>query len=173
MTFAKKIPRLPEVPGLPGVAADVTTDEGRRIERLRARKKELEERIGALHRRAVELDEIELFQREVAELEAELKAMQDIEKRSSAMDPIRQLETIEKAVANATAEPARLRKAAEDVYDDVVERITRTEGCDARRAHYLASKDPIGKRAYAQVVELQDRARAARDGAGRIGAFLG
>lgn len=89
------------------------------------------------------------------------------------MDPMRQLETIEKAMANATAEPDRLRKSAEDLYDEVVKRIAETEGCDMRRAHYLASKDPIGKRAYAQVVELQERARTARDGAARIGAYLG
>ena len=88
------------------------------------------------------------------------------------MDPIKQLEIIEKAVGNATAHPAQLRKSAEAIYDDVAARIQKSEQCDARRAHYLASQDPIGRRAYANVVELQERERTARDGANRIGAYL-
>lgn len=149
-----------------------------RVRELEKRKKELEDELGAFDDADEKRDRVAELEREVAELEVAVEAERRqrdaaTDKRSNVMDSIKQLETIEKAVANATAEPARLRKAAEDLYDEVVKRIAETEGCDMRRAHYLAGKDPIGKRAYAQVVELQERARTARDGAGRIGAFLG
>ncbi len=68
---------------------------------------------------------------------------------------------------------AKVRRNAEELYDAVVTRIQKREGCDASRAHYLAGQDEVGKRAYATVVEMQDRERTARDGANRMAAYLG
>ena len=138
-----------------------------RLERLRERRRELEALRGAMILARIDQRKIELLEREIAELGG------GTDERSKVMDAIKQLETVEKAVANAAADPARMRKAAEDIYDDVVKRIAASEGCDMRRAHYLAAKDPIGKRAYAQVVELQALERQHRTGAGRIAAYLG
>lgn len=82
------------------------------------------------------------------------------------------LETIEKAVASAGDDFRNLRERAEDLYDDVVAGIMERDGCDARTAHARAAGDPIGKRAYATVVDMQEAERTARDGAHRLGAYL-
>lgn len=170
MTFEKKIDEA--------ALDDAQNAVREKCEALRERRKALEALRGQVilsHMNELRVLELE---NSIAELLADPEVASalettDTEKRSEGMDPIKQLEIIEKAVGNATVEPARLRKSAEAIYDDVVARIQKSEQCDARRAHYLASQDPIGKRAYTQVVELQDRERTARDGAGRIGAFLG
>ena len=150
-----------------------------RLKELEDRKKTLEDEFSRFLGVEEDWERIAELEREVAELEANVEAerarsdAKAEKKRSSDMDPIKQLETIEKAAANATAGPAEVRKAAEGVYDDVVRRIAEREGCDMRRAHYLAAKDRVGKRAYAAVIEMQNRERAARDGALRLGAYLG
>ena len=82
------------------------------------------------------------------------------------------LDTIEKAVASSGQDFRKLRERAEDLYDDVVAGIMERDGCDARTAHYRAANDPIGKRAYATVVNMQERERTAQEGAHRLGAYL-
>ncbi len=88
------------------------------------------------------------------------------------MDPIKQLEIIEKSITHVTSDFDSLRKAAEGIYDDAVARIAKCEGCDMAQAHYLATQDPIAKRAYAHVVDLQEKEKTARDGASRLAAYL-
>lgn len=131
---------------------------------------ELERKLGALDRTGMEKDKAAELEREVDELEARLEQCKKEMKMDKAMQA---LDTIEKAAASAGAGACELRKRAESLYDDVVAAIMERDGCDARVAHARAAKDPIGKRAYATVVEMQDRECADRDGAYRLGAYLG
>ncbi|MEM7120552.1 MAG: hypothetical protein AAF563_04695 [Pseudomonadota bacterium] len=82
------------------------------------------------------------------------------------------LRTVEKAIASSGDDFRKLRESAEQLYDGAVRVIAEREGCDMRRAHYLASKDPVAKQAYAKVVELQEREQTARAGASRLAAYI-
>ena len=139
------------------------------IEKLEQRKKALEDELGAFLVAEDRASEAEELRREVRELEIMLEQRRkeaDMQKNRDALD------TIEKAAGAAGADVRDRRRSAEDAYEDAVREIAKREGCDMRKAHYLASKDPVMKRAYADIVELQERERAAERGARRLGAYV-
>lgn len=124
---------------------------------------------GAIVLGRIEERKIRLLEQEITELEGDLKQRM----KETNMDKTMQaLDTIEKAVAASGGNFRKLREQAEGLYDDVVKDIMKRDGCNASTAHARASADPIGQEAYAKVVEMQEAERCARDGAGRIAAYV-
>ena len=83
------------------------------------------------------------------------------------------LRTLEGLVAKAAGDHENLRRRLDGVYEDRVRDLAKEHRCSMSRAHGLAARDPIAKRAYALGVELQERQRAAMRGADAVGAYLG
>ena len=157
-----------------GRLAKLTGDEA--FERTRARVQELEQRRKELEDELVAFATADDGREEIAELEDEVDRLEvEVDRRrkdGSDMDDMQKLETVEKVAATVGADYRELRKTAEDVYDGVVERIMKRDGCDAYTAHVRAAADPLGQKAYATVVEMQEREVQVRSRAGAIAAYI-
>lgn len=110
---------------------DVEADKTElRIRELEARKRELEKELGAFERADIDLSAIEVLERDVEELEAELKARKEEETKK--MDESR-------------TDPTAIRKSAEDLLD--------------RLAKGMQKDGETFEQAYARAV-LTDQGRA-------------
>ncbi|MCG8503669.1 MAG: hypothetical protein MI755_03600 [Sphingomonadales bacterium] len=147
------------------------------MEQLERRRDRLDEELAGFNAADDDLRRIFELEAEIARLREELGVRRqggqsEVHKGATSMDAMHSLEIIEKAVASAGADCRAVRKRAEDLYDSVVERIIERDGCDAGTAHARAARDPIGRRAYAKVVEMQEREAAAQRGARMLGAYM-
>lgn len=141
-----------------------------RVRELERRKEELEKELGAFYAAEEDREKIQELEAEIAELESLLEQSR---REAGMTDNMEKLETVEKAVASAGADFRKAREEAERIYGAAVAAIMKRDGCSESVAHGRAAADPVASRAYAAVVEMQERERTARDGAGRIGAYLG
>lgn len=82
------------------------------------------------------------------------------------------LDELETAIEKSTAPYGELRKRADDVYQSRVEQIARERGVDMSKAHGLASKDDVARRAYAVSQELAERHDEAITGANQVTAYI-
>ena len=87
-------------------------------------------------------------------------------------DPMKALQTIERAVAKSTENFSELRRRADTIYQDRVDQIRRIERCTASAAHAKAKRDPLAKRAYGLSASLGERHSAALNAASRIALFV-
>lgn len=85
----------------------------------------------------------------------------------SVEDDLRTLEILDELANSATAETRKLRAEADGIYDRVVERIQKSEGCSASVAHAKAAEDPLARRAYELGLELEQREVQIRSVVGR------
>jgi hypothetical protein len=152
-------------------SGDQAFDQARaRLTELEDRKDALGSEIGAFIAAADAEEEIAECEAEVAELEILLEQSR---KEADMEKTMQNLDTINKAVDASGADFQKVRQQAEDLYDQAVATIMKRDRCDASTAHARAATDPVAKAAYDTALELEERERSARDGAGRIAAYLG
>jgi len=77
------------------------------------------------------------------------------------------LAALDDLAKRASARPADFRKAADGLFEKVVDEIQAREGCDRGRAYALAARDDRAREMYRLGVEKHDEEVAIRSVVGR------
>lgn len=80
---------------------------------------------------------------------------------------MRQLGALDDLAKRASAESSDFRKAADDLFEKVVDEIQEREGCDRRHAYGLAAHDKRAQHMYALSLEKHDQEIGIRTTVGR------